>query len=224
MPNPKTLTLHPTPVDWSRIPIVYPPRRPIPPPQRHSTNIIFSANCSKKCRSDRSSFHVGICRSGFGDTAVGSFCPIAPGQSDHPVAVLRMDLPAGEYLTMVALCYCAGVLFIITRWSTTPSVHALLACLLLASFVLAGLTVDAQTFLLARLIFLLLSKDDRVSAPPLNHRGRTKQPRTTMEAAFLESGTNVDKVRGDSFVLGFGCFALHDHNSRPLGGGQNLKC
>ena len=133
MPNPKTLTLHPTPVAWSPIPIVYPPPRPIPPPQRHSTNIIFSANCSKKCRSDHSSFHVGICRSGFGDTAVGSFCPIAPGQSDHPVAVLRMDLPAGEYLTMVALCYCAGILFIITRWSTTPSVHALLACLLLAS-------------------------------------------------------------------------------------------
>lgn len=45
-----------------------------------------------------------------------------------------------------------------------------------------------------------------------------------MEAAFLESGTNVDKVRGDVVgFVGFGCFALLALTTTTIGG-QNLKC
>ena len=162
---------------------------------------------------------------GFGDTALGAFCPITPGQSDHPVAVLRMNLPAGDYLTMVALCYCAGVLFISQDGQRRVCLLAcLLACFYACCFWLDSLLTHRRFCSLYRLIFFALSKDDRVSptAPPLNHRGRTKLPRATMEAAFLESGTNVDKVRGESFVLGFGCFALHDQVRWPKF--EMLKC
>ena len=61
-------------------------------------------------------------------------------------------------------------------------------CLLACLLVLAGLTVDAQTFLLARLIFLLLSKDDRVSAT-------TTQPQRAYKTTSYDHGGSLPRVR-----------------------------